>query len=230
MTAPAASQDTGAACELRFGTPRSVYNVPRRTLNMAHSKTLAERVLPGEGLAWDAARILAANMLLVICAQVAVPLPWTPVPVTLQTFGVMLVAVLLGAKRGALALSLYLLEGAAGLPVFQPFGAPGVWRLLGPTAGYLWSYPVAAFVTGWLVEQGAHRSGPRLYGALAAGQAITLAAGAAWLATLGQLGWSAAFWAGVAPFVLGDLVKMALVVAATKGIELAGTQRNASRA
>lgn len=197
---------------------------------MAQSKTVAERVIPGEGLAWDAARILAANLLLVVCAQVAIPLPWTPVPVTLQTFGVMLVAVLLGARRGAITMGLYLLEGAAGLPVFQPFGAPAALRLLGPTAGYLWSYPVAAFVTGWLVEQWGHKSVARLYGALAAGQVMILAAGAAWLAVLGQLGWTAAFFAGVAPFVLGDLVKMFLVVAATKGIELAGAHRDATGA
>src|SRR5271170_293444 len=103
-------------------------------------------------LAHPAARLLLANLILVFCAQIAVPLPWTPVPVTLQTFGVLLIAVLFGARTSALAALLYLVEGAAGLPVFQPFGAPAAARFFGPTAGYLLAFPVAAFVAGRLVE------------------------------------------------------------------------------
>ncbi len=122
---------------------------------MSQSKVLADRIYSGEGIAADALRIVAANILLVLCAHIVIPLPWTPVPITGQTFGVLLVAVLLGARRGAITLILYLLEGAAGLPVFQPLGLPGLARFAGPTAGYLLSYPVAAFVTGWLVERGA---------------------------------------------------------------------------
>lgn len=187
---------------------------------MAQTRVLAERLIPGEGLAWDVARIAAGNVLLALCAQIAIPLPWTPVPLTGQTFGVMLVAVLLGARRGAITLALYLLEGALGLPVFAPTGLPGAARLVGPTAGYLWSYPLAAFVTGWLAER-AGTSMARLAGALAAGQTIVLASGCAWLALLGGMGWRAAFFAGVAPFVLGDLIKMALVIAAVRGAEYA---------
>ncbi|MGH9793464.1 MAG: biotin transporter BioY [Candidatus Acidiferrales bacterium] len=187
---------------------------------MAHARVLADRLIPGEGLAWDAARVVAANLLMVACAYIAIPLPWTAVPLTMQTFGVAFIAVLLGARRSALVMALYLLEGAMGLPVFQPFGAPGVLRLFGPTAGYLWSYPLAAFVTGWLVECCARSSLLRLGGALLAGQIVIFAGGAAWLALgMGQ-GWAAAFWGGVAPFVLGDIVKMALVIAAVRGVEL----------
>jgi len=204
---------------------------------MTHANVLADRVIRGEGLAWDAVRIAAANLLLIACAQVSIPLPWTPVPVTLQTFAVMFIAVTLGARRSAIACAAYLLEGALGLPVFQPLGAPGVLRLLGPTAGYLWSYPLAAFVSGWLVEKWAHTSVPRLYAALAAGQVIVLGAGWAWLAMVGTallatgssaagLGWRAAFFAAVAPFLLGDIVKMTLVVAATKGVEIAGARNH----
>lgn len=187
---------------------------------MTHSKVLAERLIPGEGLAWDVARIAAGNVLLALCAQIAIPLPWTPVPLTGQTFGVMLVAVLLGARRSAITLVLYLLEGAMGLPVFAPTGLPGAARLLGPTAGYLWSYPVAAFVTGWLAERvGAGVA--RLAAALAVGQVIVLASGCAWLAVVAGMGWRAAFFAGVAPFILGDIVKMALVIGAVRGVEYA---------
>jgi len=198
------------------------------------SRVLADRVIPGEGFLWDAARMAAANLLLVLCAWIALPLPWTPVPVTGQTFGVMLVAALLGSRRGALVLVIYLLEGLAGLPVFQPFGAPGVVRLLGPTAGYLLSYPLAAYVTGWLVERwrGA-RSPVGLFAALIPGQALTFGVGCAWLAlmplptpagALEVMGWSRAFAVGVAPFLPGDLVKMALVVVAARGVEYASRQ------
>ncbi len=92
---------------------------------MSQAKVLADRIYSGEGIAADALRIAAANILLVLCAHIVIPLPWTPVPITGQTFGVLLVAVLLGARRGAITLILYLLEGAAGLPVFQPLGAAG---------------------------------------------------------------------------------------------------------
>ena len=191
----------------------------------AHARVLADRLIPGEGVAWDAARIAAANLLMVACAYIAIPLPWTAVPFTMQNFGVAFIAVLLGARRSALVMALYLLEGAAGLPVFQPFGLPGPARFFGPTAGYLLAYPAAAFVTGWLVERIAQRSIVQLSGALLAGQALIFASAAAWLALgLGQ-GWAIAFWSGVAPFVLGDLVKMAMVIAAVRGVELAKPQR-----
>ena len=188
---------------------------------MAQARVLADRVIPGEGLAWDAARVGAANLLMVACAYVAIPLSWTAVPFTMQTFGLAFIAAMLGAKRSALVMTLYLVEGAMGLPVFQPFGAPGPLRLMGPTAGYLWAYPAAAYVTGWLVECCAGRSLWRLGGALAAGQMIVFAGGVAWLALGIGLTWAAAFWGGVAPFVLGDVVKMALVMVAVRGVELA---------
>src|SRR6266852_4587873 len=178
---------------------------------MAQPKVLADRLIAGEGILWDAGRLAAANLLMVLCAWIALPLRWTPVPVTGQTFGVLLV-------------------GAAGLPVFQPFGAPGAARLLGPTAGYLWAYPVCAFLTGWLVERGARNSTLRLVGALLPGQALVFAAGCAWLAlmpflhpdgTFAAMGWSRAFAAGVLPFLPGEVLKIALVVAAVRGVEVA---------
>src|SRR5712692_9908700 len=101
------------------------------TTAKAGARVLADRVIAGEGFLWDVARVAAANLLLVLCAWAAIPLGWTPVPITGQTFGVMLVAVLLGSRRGAIVLGLYLLEGLSGLPVFQPFGLPGAARLAG---------------------------------------------------------------------------------------------------
>ena len=191
---------------------------------MAQARVLADRLIVGEGILWDVARVAAANLLLVMCAWIALPLPWTPVPITGQTFGVMLVAVLLGSRRGAVVLALYLLEGLAGLPVFQPFGLPGAARLAGPTAGYLLAYPAAAFLTGWLVERGARASALRLAGALVAGEAVTFAGGCAWLATAFGMGFSGALAAGLLPFVPGELIKMALVVVAVRGVERASSR------
>ena len=188
---------------------------------MAQTRVLADRVVPGEGLLWEAARVASGNLLMVLCAWIAIPLLWTPVPITGQTFGVMLVAALLGSRRGAIVLGLYLLEGLAGLPVFQPFGLPGAGRLAGPTAGYLLTYPAAAFVTGWLVERGAGNSIFRLAGALLAGEIVIFAGGCAWLAAGFGFGWSRAIAAGATPFLAGELIKMALVVAAVRGVERA---------
>jgi len=198
---------------------------------MSQSKVLGDRIYSGEGVAADALRIVAANILLVLCAHLVIPLPWTPVPITGQTFGVLLVAVLLGARRGAITLVLYLLEGAAGLPVFQPLGLPGIARFAGPTAGYLFSYPAAAFVTGWLVERsakignardaGSRLAGLPLIGALISGEAIIFACGCAWLALPLGMGWNAAWSVGALPFLPGEIIKMTLIVVAAGGLQLA---------
>jgi biotin transport system substrate-specific component len=200
-------------------------------MRMSQSKVLADRIYSSEGIAADVLRIAAANILLVLCAHIVIPLPWTPVPITGQTFGVLLVAVLLGARRGAITLILYLLEGAAGLPVFQTLGLPGLARFAGPTAGYLFSYPFAAFVTGWLVERsakignardgGSRLVGLRLLGALISGEAIIFACGCAWLALFLRIGWSAALRQGALPFIPGEIIKMALIAVAAGGLQLA---------
>jgi biotin transport system substrate-specific component len=200
---------------------------------MAPSKVLADRIFPIEGLAADAVRVGAATILLALCAHIVIPLSWTPVPITGQTFGVLLVGVLLGARRGALALGLYLLEGAAGLPVFQPLGIPGITRFFGPTAGYLISYPFAAFVTGWITERaakiasldsGTAKSATNLgalVAALVSGEAIIFAGGCAWLAAGVGLGWRAAITQGAVPFVPGEIFKLGLIVFAVGGFQFA---------
>src|SRR5437879_12527769 len=101
----------------------------------AGSRVWADREIPGEGFLRDAVRVGAANLLMVLCAWIAIPLPWTPVPVTGQTFGVMLVGALLGSRRGAIMLGLYLLEGLAGFPGVQPFGVTVAAGLAGAAAG-----------------------------------------------------------------------------------------------
>jgi biotin transport system substrate-specific component len=203
---------------------------------MSQSKVLADRIFPTEGLAADVVRIAAANILLVLCAHIAFLLPWTPVPVTGQTFGVLLVAILLGSRRGALTLGLYLLEGVAGLPVFQPLGLPGPARFLAPTAGYLLAYPPAAFVTGWIVERGTfgarsqfaslRAGGLKFVGALVSGETIIFLGGCAWLALVTGVGWTNSFRIGALPFLPGEVVKMALIVAAVGGLELARQKKS----
>ena len=190
------------------------------------AKLIADRIFRGESVALDALRIAAANILLVLCAHITIPLPFTPVPITGQTFGVLLVAVLLGSRRGMLTCVLYLLEGMAGLPVFQPLGAPGPLRLAGPTAGYLLAYPSAAFVTGLIVERVAtyrfsRFATVRLTGALISGEAIIFAGGCAWLALGMRLGWTGAIYAGALAFIPGEIIKIALILAVVRGVEVA---------
>src|SRR2546425_12718519 len=117
----------------------------------AGSRVWADRAIPGEGFLPDAVRVGAANLLMVLCAWIAIPLSWTPVPVTGQTFGVMLVAALLGSRRGAIMLGLYLLEGLAALPRLQPCGLLGAARLNRLPARGILSGPVAALVVRGLV-------------------------------------------------------------------------------
>src|ERR1043165_7771584 len=98
------------------------------------------------GIIGFAAAVAAAS-------QIAIPLPWTPVPITLQPMLVILAGMLLGPVAGAASMTLYLGAGAIGLPVFTPMGAPGAARFFGPTGGYLIAYPVAAYVAGVLTQR-----------------------------------------------------------------------------
>jgi len=152
--------------------------------------------------------VLLGATLVTIAAQIAIPLPGTPVPMTLQPLAVLLVGGLLGPGLGASTMLLYLALGAAGLPVFTPYGLPGVARLLGPTGGYLLAYPVAAFVVGRIAGDG--RRVARLALAALAGLALIHLGGLAQLVLLtGSV--SGAARLGTLPFVLSDLMKVPLV-------------------
>jgi biotin transport system substrate-specific component len=102
----------------------------------------------------QAAIVIGASLFVALCARVTIPLPFTPVPLTLQNFGVLLVGLLLGSRRGFAALALYLVEGAAGLPVFNPTGPGGTLQLFGVTGGFLMVYPLVAGLAGYLMERG----------------------------------------------------------------------------
>ena len=149
---------------------------------------------------------LGYSILMGLLARVSLPLPFTPVPLTGQTLGVLLAGVLLGGPLAASAMLLYLAEGAMGLPVFSPAGPGGLAQLLGPTGGFLLSYPLAAFVVGSLC-----RRGSRLLGVLA-GEALIFTFGAAWLWMLLHLPAAHLFQAAVLPFLPGEVLKVALVL------------------
>jgi biotin transport system substrate-specific component len=154
--------------------------------------------------------ILVAAGVLALSAQFALPMPGTPVPLTLQPLVVVLAGLMLGPVDAAAAMVLYLVAGAAGLPVFAPIGAPGLARLLGPTGGYLLAYPVAAAVAG-RIGAGRDSFATRTLGAVV-GVLVMYAGGLAQLAVLsGSLATAAVL--GVLPFVAADAVK-ALVAGA----------------
>ena len=157
--------------------------------------------------------ILLAVGALALASQFALPIPGTPVPITLQPFVVVLAGLLLGPADAAMSMVAYLVAGMMGLPVFAPIGAPGIARLLGPTGGYLLAYPVAAAVAG---RFGAGRPsyGTRALAA-AAGVLVLYLGGLAQLAVIsGSLAHAALL--GVVPFVAADAVK-ALAAAALSG-------------
>ncbi len=151
--------------------------------------------------------LVGFNLLLVACSYVSFPLPFSPVPITGQTFGVLLLAMGLGRVRGTGIVLAYLLEGAAGLPVFAG-GAAGLPVLFGPTGGYLLGFLAAAYVVGWLGEKGWDRSLILSVGAMLVGYAIIFAGGLAWLARFVPSG--ALLNMGLTPFLPGMLVKVGL--------------------
>lgn len=139
-----------------------------------------------------------------VASQIAMPLPGTAVPLTLQPMLVVLAGLMLGPRLGALSVALWLAAGAAGLPVFTPGGLPGIARLLGPTGGYILAYPAAAFVAGYVASLRAGLA-LRLAGALA-GMVLLHIGGLAQLAILTG-SFSVAVVTGVVPFVVADAAK-----------------------
>jgi biotin transport system substrate-specific component len=151
------------------------------------------------------------TVLTIAAAQVSIPLPFTPVPFTLQPMVVLLGAAALGSRLGTSSQILYLALGIVGMPVFaaSPVLPQGVARLLGPTGGYLMSYPLAAFVTGYLAQCGFDRRYLTSVLAMGAGLAIIFSCGVLWLAFgVPHAGLSAAVASGLVPFVLADVVKL----------------------
>jgi biotin transport system substrate-specific component len=159
----------------------------------------------------DAVLVVAASVAIALLAQVRVPLPGTPVPVTGQTLGVMLSGVVLGRQRGAGAVALYLMLGAVGLPVFTG-GEGGIDSFYGVTAGYLFAFPLAAFIVGALAERGKDRKPVSAFFSMLLASLPVLTIGSLVLGLM-QGDIAAGFMKGFVPFVVGDIVKAALAAA-----------------
>jgi len=227
-------------------------------------KTLTLAASRSQTRAESAALVVGFSILMGLLARVSVPLPFTPVPVTGQTLGVLLAGAVLGGPRAAAAMMLYLAQGLAGLPVFSTAGPGGPAQLLGPTGGYLLSYPLAAFLVGYLAERWQAMPGGvasrqampggvasrqampggvasrqampggvasrklRLLPALLCGEGVIFAMGAAWLGALSRQSAAAVLQAAVWPFLPGEILKVALVLAlaAAWGVRRAETERD----
>lgn len=171
-----------------------------------------DRVLNATG---QVALVVSASLLVALCAQVTLPLPFTPVPLTLQNFGVLLVGLLLGPRRGFAALSLYLAEGMMGLPVFNPTGPGGLAQLAGPTGGFLLAYPFVAGIAGLLMESGKRTFARAFSGALLAEIAL-FAGGLSWLAILTH-SVSQAIRFGLYWFVFAEIMKIMAAAGVASG-------------
>jgi biotin transport system substrate-specific component len=175
-------------------------------LGLAHRTESFQESLAGKTLL-----VIGATAFGAACAHISFPLPFTPVPLTLQNFAVILVGMALGPVAGFSAMVLYLAEGALGLPVFTPSGGPvGMAHLLGPNGGFLFSYPLAAAISGWVVRAMQPMTS-RFRSALVAATAATLPIfllGAGWLAYYAHHSVSATWSLAVAPFIPGEIVKI----------------------
>lgn len=176
--------------------------MPKTALQTFHAPQ--ERTLE---TARQVALVVGASLFVALCARVTIPLmPLTPVPLTVQNFGVLLVGLLLGSRRGFAAMALYLVEGAAGLPVFNPTGPGGVAQLFGVTGGFLLAYPFVAFISGWIFERGAKSF---LRGAIAGllAEVVLFTGGLSWLYVFTHSLAKAAYF-GLYWFVAAEVIKV----------------------
>lgn len=150
--------------------------------------------------------VVGASLFVAVCAHITIPIPGTPVPLTVQNFGVLLVGLLLGSRRGFAALTLYLAEGAMGMPVFSPVGVGGIAHLLGPTGGFLLAYPLVAWLAGYITEHGRKTFARAALGGLL-GEIVLFAGGLTWLAVLTHSVTQALRW-GLYWFLFAEVIKV----------------------
>lgn len=169
--------------------------------------------LDGASLGTKFAFVLIGTLLLAAASWIEVPM--FPVPMTMQTYALVLVGALCGWRMAGIIVLAYLGEAVAGLPVLAG-GAAGAIHFAGPTAGYLIGFPLGAMLVGWLAERGWTRDIPRGFAAMLLGEAVILGLGVAWLAVL--IGWQNAIAFGLTPFLLGTVLKAALAVATVRAV------------
>jgi len=155
--------------------------------------------------------VVGASLFVAVCAHITIPLPYTPVPLTVQNFAVLLVGIALGSRRGFAALALYLAEGAAGLPVFSPLGPGGIAQIIGFTGGFLMAYPFVAFVAGFIFERGT-KTFARTASAALLGEILLFAGGIGWLYfwthSLARAAYLGLYW-----FVAAEVIKVLFAAA-----------------
>ena len=172
-----------------------------------HQGVMIDIVWPKPGVVRMLAVTLGGSLLILLAAQIRVLLPFSPVPVTGQTFAVLLLGALYGRRRGPATVATYITLGLLGLPVFAG-GAAGMARLLGPTGGYLIGFVLAAWVVGMLSERGWDRKPSTTAASMIIGNVVIYIAGITWLSRF--VGWEAVLGSGVLPFLAGDALKIAL--------------------
>ena len=163
--------------------------------------------------------VIGASLFVALCARISVPLPFTPVPLTLQNFGVLLVGLALGPRRAFAALFLYLAEGLMGMPVFSPTGPGGVAQLLGPTGGFLLAYPFVAGIAGWVFDgksEAKKKSFAHAILACVLAEIYLFAGGLSWLAILTH-SFAQAIRFGLYWFIFAEVIKIMSAAALASG-------------
>jgi len=180
---------------------------------MSQSLTqVAERRSGALDIARQAALVIGATLFVAVCAHIYLPLPGTPVPLTVQNLAVLLVGLSLGSRRGFLAMALYLAEGASGLPVFSPTGPGGIAQLMGPTAGYLIAYPFVAALAGFIFERGKPTFSRAAIAAIS-GEILLFASGISWLYVFTH-SLARAISLGLYWFIFAEIMKVMLAAGA----------------
>jgi len=177
---------------------------------MTTTKTLIERIWNPNTLLKKVLAVFIGSLLLAASAQITVPLK--PVPITMQTFAILLIGMTYGSKLGAATMILYLAKGAIGLPVFAG-GAGGAIHLIGPTGGYLWGFIIAAYATGWLAERGWGKTFLTTALAMLVGNIALYIPGLIVLNIVLDLGVRETLNLGLIPFLVGDTLKLLLATA-----------------
>ncbi len=183
-------------------------------MNVSVKEQVTEIAAPkSSSLLLDGSLVVSATLLMALSAKVALPLTFSPVPLTFQPFALLLIAFFLGSRRSLAAMALYLLEGAAGLPVFTPAGPGGVAQLLGPTGGYLFSYPAVAFIAAEIYHE--HKTFARAITAGLISETVMFLFGASWFALLTGVSLLQAAKLTIFPYVPGDVLKLAAAAGIT---------------
>jgi biotin transport system substrate-specific component len=178
-----------------------------------HSGSLRAAVFPRSSALTQALFVVGGIGFISLLAQISVPVPGSPVPVTGQTLAVLLIGTTYGARLGLITFASYLLAGIAGAPIFAPSATSpnhGIDRIVGATGGYLVGMLVASFVLGYLADRKADQKFKTSFPALLLGDLIIFAFGLTWLHASLDMTWTATIKAGLTPFILGEALKIAI--------------------